>query len=124
MKKTFFQKVHDLILSALGGLIVLFLSFSILGMVIWFFVEEVLSGGETSRTLIICGCLGILPFGIVAVFAIRNIRKSWRNLDRMETFISSLSEEERRELLDMMSSSEDVSIGVDAEGCRHFVSED
>lgn len=89
MKKTFFQKVHDLILSALGGLIVLFLLLN-------------------SRD----GDL-VLRRG-----------KSWRNLDRMETFISSLSEEERRELLDMMSSSEVVSIGVDAEGCRHFVSED
>lgn len=119
--KTFRQKVRDRVLSALGGLLVLLCSLSILGVVLWLLIENLPSSGEPCRTLLFFGCFGIIPFGTVAVFAIRDIRNSWRDLDRMEAYMSSLSEEERRELQDAMAHAEDVSVEIDAEGRRHFV---
>ena len=118
------QKVRDRVLSALGGLLVLLCSLSILGVVLWLLIENLPSSGEPCRTLLFFGCLGIMPFGTVAVFAIRDIRNSWRSLDRMEAYMSSLGEKERRKLQDVMAHAEDISVEIDAEGRRHFVPED
>ena len=114
--KTFRRKVRDRVSSAFGGLLVLLCSLSILGVVFGLLIENLPSSGEPCRTLLFFGCFGIIPFGTVAVFAIRDIRNSWRNLDRMEACMSSLGEEERRELQDAMAHAEDASVEIDADG--------